>query len=104
MTLPLHIPQNFKDSVIAFARSLKENFDVPIEANPEDQLKAPVQVLIKSAAENVQPRTEAQLRNLGARPDIGIAINSLLCGYVELKAPGMRQKIVRVLMNCGLSI
>ena len=37
---------------------------------------------------DVEPRTEAQVEGLGARPDIGVAVHRLLCGYVELKAPG----------------
>ncbi len=87
MTLPAHVPQEFKEALVGFARSLKRNFSVPIEANPEDQLKAPTQVLLRAAAATVQPRTEAQVEGLGARPDIGVAVRNLLCGYVELKAP-----------------
>lgn len=48
----------------------------------------PVQILLGTVASDVQARTEAQLGNLGVRPDIGVAVKSLLCGYVELKAPG----------------
>lgn len=48
----------------------------------------PVQILLGTVASDVQARTEAQLGNLGIRPDIGVAVKSLLCGYVELKAPG----------------
>ena len=88
MTLPAYVPQEFKDAVTTFARTLKRNFAVPIQANPEDQLKAPMLALLQAATTNVQPRTEAQVEGLGARPDIGVAVSSLLCGYVELKAPG----------------
>lgn len=88
MTLPSHVPQDFKDAVVAFARTLKRNFAVQIPANPEDQLKAPMLTLLQAAVPNLQPRTEAQVEGLGARPDIGVAIRDLLCGYVELKAPG----------------
>jgi hypothetical protein len=96
MTLPAYVPQEFKDAVLAFARTLKQNFAVRIPANPEDQLKAPMLTLLEAAAANVQPRTEAQVEGLGARPDIGVAVRSLLCGYVELKAPGKGARTSRL--------
>jgi hypothetical protein len=54
MTLPAHVPQEFKDAVIAFARTLTRNFAVRIPTNPEDQLKAPMLALLQAAAANVQ--------------------------------------------------
>ena len=33
-------------------------------------------------------RTEAQVYQLGGRPDIGVSVRRALCSYVELKAPG----------------
>lgn len=80
MTLPAYVPQEFKDALISFAHALKRNFSVAIEANPEDQLKAPILALLKAAAANVETRTEAQVEGLGARPDISVAVRSLLCG------------------------
>src|SRR5690606_27665511 len=60
-----------------------------IRANPEDQLKRPVcELLEKFYAKGVRTRTEAQVEGLGARPDIGVELDKLLCGHVELKAPG----------------
>ncbi len=88
MTLPERIPLQFRQALTTFARSLQENFSLPIQANPEDQLKTPMLALLRAATANVEARTEAQVEGLGARPDIGIAIRRLLCGYVELKAPG----------------
>jgi hypothetical protein len=82
------VPIHFKEALIGFGRSLKRNFAIPIAANPEDQLKGPTQDLLRATAEGVEPRTEAQVESLGARPDIGVAVRGLLCGYVELKAPG----------------
>lgn len=88
VTLSEHAPTAFKEALVAFAKSLRRNFLVPIEANPEDQLKAPTVDLLRSMGTQVQPRTEAQVPGLGARPDIGVAVGNLPCGYVELKAPG----------------
>jgi Type ISP C-terminal specificity domain len=82
------VPQEFKEAIVKYAEALKRNFAVHIPANPEDQLKAPVQDLLRAVAVNVEPRTEAQVDGLGARPDIGVAVRKLLCGYIELKAPG----------------
>ncbi len=76
----------------AFAARVKVNFDTPVRAQPEDQLKAPVVELIEGSgtlfARNVEARTEAQVQGLGARPDIGVAVDRLLSGFIELKAPG----------------
>ncbi len=58
-------------------------------AQPEDQLKAPVSALLKSVADNVLTKTEAQVDELGGRPDIGVEVRNALCGFVELKAPGL---------------
>lgn len=93
MTLPANVPADFKDALVEFARTLKRNFAAPIEANPEDQLKAPTQALLQSMRPKVQPRTEAQLADIHGRPDIGVAVQNLLCGYVELKAPGKGARV-----------
>jgi hypothetical protein len=88
MTLPHFVPEEFKDALRDFAATLKENFSSALPANPEDQLKPPVQNLLRAVAANVQTRSEAQVEGLGARPDIGLTVRRLLCGFVELKAPG----------------
>lgn len=59
-----------------------------IQSNPEDRLKRPVRNLLESFSELVSTRPEAQVQGLGARPDIGVALDNLVCGYIELKAPG----------------
>jgi hypothetical protein len=86
--LPHNAPRVFTDALQAFSTSLHANFSTILAANPEDQLKPPVQLLLQSFAAGVQTRTEAQVEGLGGRPDIGIAVRGLLCGFVELKAPG----------------
>jgi hypothetical protein len=96
MTLLEHVPSKFKNGIEVFADSLKENFSSIVAANPEDQLKGPVQWLLGSVAPRVQTRTEAQVQELGARPDIGVTVRRLLCGYVELKAPGKGARVARL--------
>lgn len=77
-----------------FAAEVSSNFAVAgvAPANPEDQLKGPVQTLLKRIGEalgyNVVVRTEAQVADVGGRPDIAVVVDQLLTGYVELKAPG----------------
>ena len=84
----------------AFAAKVKANFDTPVRAQPEDQLKAPVVELIQGCGglfgRNVEARTEAHVEGLGGRPGIGVAVDRLLSGYVELKAPGKGARAERL--------
>ncbi|HXG39538.1 MAG TPA: type ISP restriction/modification enzyme, partial [Candidatus Limnocylindrales bacterium] len=79
-------------AVRAFASAIRDNFAVRVDAQPEDQLKGPVQELLRVAGSligrTVSTRTEARIGGLGARPDVGVAVDDLLTGHVELKAPG----------------
>lgn len=77
----------------AFADALKVKWSLPGSASPEDQLKPPVADLLRSAGAayglTVESRTEAHLSEHKARPDIAIYVDGLICGYIELKAPGL---------------
>ncbi|HMO57563.1 MAG TPA: hypothetical protein PKC19_09420 [Roseiflexaceae bacterium] len=76
-----------------FALSLTRNFASAVPAQPEDQLKPPVKVLIESTGQelhqNVILRSESQVTGLRGRPDFGTDADGVLCGYIELKAPGL---------------
>jgi hypothetical protein len=82
------------DSAIleAFADALKAKFALPGTASPEDQLKPVVADLLKSAGSlyglTVETRTETHLSDHKVRPDIAVYVGGLICGYIELKAPG----------------
>ncbi len=78
----------FKTILREFAQDIKRNFSSRIAAQPEDQLKPGVQKILQAAARQIQTRTEAHADDVDGRPDIGVASNRLLCGFVELKAPG----------------
>lgn len=82
----------FLVSLRGFARSLTKTFASPVKAQPEDQLKMPVQTLLSaySTAMNFKllAKTESAVQEIG-RPDIAVEINGLLGGYIELKAPGV---------------
>ena len=77
----------FKTILREFAQDIKRNFSSRIAAQPEDQLKPGVQLVLKAAARQIETRTEVRA-DVEGRPDIGVASNRLLCGFVELKAPG----------------
>ena len=85
------VDQPFEDAVRDFAAAVAANFALPVTAQPEDQLKAPVGELLRACGEawaiEVASRTEAREGDIG-RPDLGVTADGLLCGHVELKAPG----------------
>tara|TARA_R110000868_G_scaffold124225_2_gene328563 strand:+ start:1604 stop:4951 length:3348 start_codon:yes stop_codon:yes gene_type:complete len=76
-----------------FADTLKAKFLLPGSASPEDQLKPAVADLFKSAGAayglTIETRTETHLSEHKVRPDIAIYVGGLICGYIELKAPGL---------------
>jgi Type ISP C-terminal specificity domain/N-6 DNA Methylase len=76
-----------------FADALKAKFSLPGSASPEDQLKPVVADLLKSAGTAyglaVNTRTETHLSEHKVRPDIAVYVGGLICGYIELKAPGL---------------
>lgn len=82
----------FTALLATFAADLTTKFAAPLHFNPEDQLKAPMLTLLTGAAAalglTVDVLTEVQDRERSGRPDIGVVTQSLLAGYVELKAPG----------------
>ena len=76
-----------------FADALKAKFALPGSASPEDQLKPVVADLFVAAGAHyglkVETRTETHLSTHKVRPDIAIYVGGLICGYVELKQPGL---------------
>ena len=84
--------QRFEDAVREFADTIAANFALPVVAQPEDQLKAPVRELLRACGEawgiETASRSEARAEGGIGRPDLGFTAGGLLCGYVELKAPG----------------
>ena len=88
MTLPANLPPKFRTAARDFADTLRASFASGMPAQPEDQLKGPVQALLATVTRGVLTKTEAQVYDLGGRPDIGVEVGKALCGFVELKAPG----------------
>ena len=83
----------FVQIVGSFADAVTDNFEQPIAAQPEDQLKAPVGDLLQETGGltdlNVASRTEVHPDDIDGRPDLGVVVNGLLTGHVELKRPGL---------------
>ena len=75
-----------------FAHSVKGKFAIADAASPEDQLKPSVADLFQAVGERygltVRTKTETYLADTKVRPDIAVYVGGLICGYVELKAPG----------------
>ena len=80
------------DAVRKYADDVAANFSLPVDADPEDQLKPLVGNLIKRVGAvigDVNWRTEVHPDNVDGRPDLGITRDGLLVGHVELKRPGL---------------
>ncbi|RDI73472.1 N-6 DNA Methylase [Gaiella occulta] len=84
----------FRTAVDLFADRLTRNFGAAdaVPAQPEDQLKAPVVELVEAVGSLMSlaavARTEATAGHPGVRPDVGVSVDQLLIGHIELKAPG----------------
>src|SRR4051812_47758669 len=80
-------------SLQVFAETLKAKFALPGAASPEDQLKPPVADLLKAGGGafglTIETRTETHLSEFAVRPDVAVYVGGLICGYIELKAPGL---------------
>ena len=88
------MPPLLRSALDEFGASLTANFRAAraVPAQPEDQLKPPVTRLIQAAGGafnlDIVARTEASASEFGVRPDVGVSVDQLLTGHIELKAPG----------------
>ena len=86
MTSTIDVTKNFSDD-------LKNIYSLPGSTSPEDQLKSPVSRLLRSYGDlvslNVETKTEIYISSEQVRPDIAVYGKKLICGYIELKAPGL---------------
>jgi hypothetical protein len=87
-------------AVLAFAERVRRGGSERLSAQPEDQLKGPVQSLLEDAGRlcgrRVESATEVRVVDVAARPDVGVLVDGLLCGHVELKAPGKGARAERL--------
>ena len=86
-------PADFTGLVLDYADAVARNFNLPVNAQPEDQLKTPVAELVRGAGQmaklDVNWRTEVRADDVDGRPDIGVTVGQLLVGHIELKRPGL---------------
>lgn len=83
-------------AVSTFGASVKAKLTNPAAVGqPEDQLRAPFEALLKELAEAAgQPAGltglvgETKHAETGSRPDYSVTVNNALTGFIELKAPG----------------
>ena len=83
----------FAQAVREFAAAVADNFSQHVDAQPEDQLKPLVGGLVETVGAayvngSVRYRTEVLPDDVDGRPDLGITVDRLLIGHIELKAPG----------------
>jgi hypothetical protein len=75
-----------------FAKDIKLKMSQITAGEPEDQVRAPFENLMKEIGAlldiEIVCTGETPLPDQLGRPDYAVHVNGLLCGYVELKAPG----------------
>lgn len=84
------------DAVSAYGASVKAKLsNVAISGAPEEQLRAPLEALIRDlAAIEGMPASavklvgETTLAELKTRPDFAVTVGNALVGFIEIKAPG----------------
>ena len=82
-------PTAFSTALSDYADLLARIYqDLPPGAYQEEPLKRPVAGLFERGASDVRVHFETALRELSARPDLGVKADGLICGHIELKAPG----------------
>jgi len=88
--------KNLDAAVSAFGASVKAKLSsVAVTGAPEDQLRGPLEVLVRDLAEvhGLPPGIvhlvgETTLAGLKTRPDYAVTLRGALIGFIEVKAPG----------------
>jgi hypothetical protein len=84
------------DAVSHYGASTKSKLaSIAISGAPEDQLRGPLEALIRDLAElgglapsSVQLIGETTLSDIKTRPDFAVTVSKALVGFIEVKAPG----------------
>ena len=84
------------DAVSQYGASTKSKLaSVAITGAPEDQLRGPLETLVRELAElgglppaSVQLIGETTLSDIKTRPDFAVTASKALVGFIEIKAPG----------------
>ena len=82
-----------------FAAQVTQKMGALAAGEPEDQLRAPLEVLLRdygrAISREVVAKGESKLPGRLGRPDYAVLANRLLVGYVEVKAPGTGAQPIR---------
>ncbi|MGY6709020.1 MAG: type ISP restriction/modification enzyme [Rhizobiaceae bacterium] len=88
-------PSTLAEAISAYGASLKPKLANPaIGGQPEDQLRGPLETLVKVLADvgGIQGAVhlvgETSLADIKTRPDFAVTVNQTLVGFIEVKAPG----------------
>lgn len=75
-----------------FAESVTLKFSALAKGEPEEQLRTPLEIFFTKIGQIISRKIvlkgESLLSERLGRPDFAVVADSLLCGYIELKAPG----------------
>jgi hypothetical protein len=90
------VSKTVAEAVSAYGASAKAKLaNVAIAGAPEDQLRGPLEELVKDLAEiggfpakAVHLVGETSLADIKTRPDFAVTVNNALMGFIEVKAPG----------------
>ncbi len=88
--------KTFAAAISAFGASTKSKLaSVAISGAPEDQLRGPLEALLRDLAElsglpagSINIVGETTLSDLNIRPDFAVGVSNALVGFIEIKAPG----------------
>lgn len=87
----MNVSDHVFSALQTFATSVTDKMKALGSGEPEDQLRSPFEAFLgglqKPLGVKIVIKGEAQVERLG-RPDFAVHTKGLLCGYVELKAPG----------------
>jgi hypothetical protein len=85
-------PDWLQDAVSTFGRSAREQLSTGV-GEQEEALRTPLVNLVREVGSRhglqVVPVGEAMLSDLQVRPDYAVQVNGAICGYIEIKKPGL---------------
>ncbi|MDQ3601307.1 MAG: N-6 DNA methylase, partial [Actinomycetota bacterium] len=85
-------PDWLRDAVDTFGRSAHEQLSIGV-GEQEEALRTPLVNLVREVGSRhglqVVPVGEAMLSDLQVRPDYAVQVNGAICGYIEIKKPGL---------------
>lgn len=90
--MPYEAPAWLQQAVTDFGRSAREQLATG-SGEPEEALRAPLVSLVREIGSRhglqVVSVGEAMLSDLQVRPDYAVQVDGAICGYIEIKKPGM---------------